>query len=236
MQIKTAAHGVALHDLTGGNAAQTGLQGTLDAFQALVVQTHKAQQLPGHMLEGIDPVVFLGQADAREISLAHGLGGIVVHLALEPDETALGLGKFVIELLGLHAQNGPQRIRHDQEVLDFLRLGIHRAGFDAAGQHLAVAVVDHAPAAGDQFGSHVLAAGPVGQTRPFDHLQIPGPSPEAKPEQTENADHRVDPQTPPVHLFHPDGTGARAFPGTGVAVDARRLVAPGRKTGSVAFA
>ena len=124
MQIKPSAHGVALHDLPGGHAAQAVVQRAFKTFQTLVVQADKAQQLPGHMLEGIDTVVFLAQAYAGNIGLAYGLGGVVVHLAAQPDKAALGLRQLRIELLRILPQDGPQFDGHGLKVFNVLRSGI----------------------------------------------------------------------------------------------------------------
>ena len=112
MQIKTAAHGVALHNLAGGNAAKARIKRTLKAFKTLVVQPHKAQQLTGHVLERIHAVVFLAQANTVDVGLAHGLGGVVVYLALEPHKAALGLRQLVIQLLRFHTQDGAKSVGH----------------------------------------------------------------------------------------------------------------------------
>ena len=179
------------------------VQRAFQAFQALVVHAHETEQLPGQMLEGIDAVVFLGKADAGQARLAHGLGGVVVHLAAHPDEAALGLGKLVIELLRLDAEDGPQGIGHGQQVLDLLRPGVNGAGLHAAGQHLAVAVHDHAALAGDQLRGHVLAAGLVGQAGAFDHLQVPGPAPQPQPQDAEDGHDSRDAGLAPVHPVDP---------------------------------
>ena len=203
MQVKTAPHGVALHHHAGGRARKTVVQRAFQAFQAFVVHAHEAEQLPGKMLEGIDAVVFLGKADAGQARLAHGLGGVIVHFAAHPDKTALGLGKLVIELLRFDAEDGPQGVGHGQEILDLLRPGIDGTGLHAAGQHLPVAVHDHAALAGDQLRGHMLAAGLVGQARALDHLQIPGTAPQAQPQDAEDGHDSGDAGLAPVHPVDP---------------------------------
>ena len=112
VQIKSAAHGIPLHNLAGGDAAKACIERTLKAFKSLVVQPHKAQQLTGHMLEGIHAVIFLAQANTVDVGLAHGLGGVIIYFALKPHKAALGLRQIVVQLLRFHTQDRAKSVGH----------------------------------------------------------------------------------------------------------------------------
>ena len=183
------------------------------------------------MGEGIHAIKFLGQADAFDARLAHGFGGLVVHLALEPDKTPLGARKLVIELLGLLTKNGAKSVGHLQKVFYFLRIGIDGQSLDAARQHLSVAVQNHAATPGHQLRRRMLAFGLVGQTRPGNHLQVPGAPPQPQPENAEKHHDDIDTGTAPVHTIKQ--TAEKPSPNTDffrAALPVQQLV--GRRSGS----
>ena len=86
--IEAAAHGIALHNLAGRHAPEILVEGAFQPFESVVVKAHETEQLPGHVLEGVNAFVLFAQADAGEAGLADGLRGIVIDFALDPQEVA----------------------------------------------------------------------------------------------------------------------------------------------------
>ena len=122
----------------GWACPQDGRPASVPGLPGLCRPRPRSEQLPGKMLEGIDAVVFLGKTDAGQALPCARPRRCNRHFAAHPDETALGLGKLVIELLRFDAEDGPQGVGHGQEILDLLRPGIDGTGLHAAGQHLPV--------------------------------------------------------------------------------------------------
>ena len=167
--------GIGLNQHGAGTSLDHAVVLRFEPLQPGIVDADVSQDLCREVLIGIEAPVLLHEADALEIECRDAAGIVRRHLATHVREgpTATETLHQRLPLSGAAIlESVAERRGRGVRVTDFCWNRVNRVGFDAVGEHAAVAV-ENVPTLGRRLhGAKLLALGTLGEFYMLPHLEV----------------------------------------------------------------